>query len=48
MVAEVGLQAERHQWQHVLFAVIRAAAPVHDVLAQLKVIVLSSDVIATV
>jgi len=47
VIAEVRLQAECHQRQYVLVvAVFRGAAPVRDIFAQLKVIVLPGDVIA--
>jgi len=46
VIAEIRLQAECHQRQYALVAVIRGAAPVRDIFAQLKVIVLPSDFIA--
>lgn len=46
VIAEVRLQAECHQQQYVLVAVFCGAAPVRNIFAQLKVIVLPSNVIA--
>lgn len=47
VVAEVRLQANSHHLQYVLVVdIFQCAAPGRDVLAQLKVIVLSSEVIA--
>lgn len=46
VIAEVCLQAKCHQRQYVLITVFRGAAPVRNIFAKLKIIVLPGDVIS--